>query len=61
MYPLREVFLVVCGTIASGDDHDDIVDWGTAHITFLRGFAEVHFGVPRVDWLRTLMNRIDHR
>jgi hypothetical protein len=27
MYPLREVlFLVVCGTIASGDDYDDIVD-----------------------------------
>ena len=26
-YPLREVlFLVVCGTIASGDDYDDIVD-----------------------------------
>ena len=31
MYPLREVlFLVVCGTIASGDDYDDIVDWGKA-------------------------------
>ena len=30
MYPLREVlFLVVCGTIASGDDYDDIVDWAT--------------------------------
>ena len=28
MYPLREVlFLVVCGTIAGGDDYDDIVDW----------------------------------
>jgi hypothetical protein len=27
-YPLREVlFLVVCGTIASGDDYEDIVDW----------------------------------
>ena len=27
-YPLREVlFLVVCGTIASGDDYDDIADW----------------------------------
>ena len=32
-YPLREVlFLVVCGTIASGDDYDDIVDWGEAHL-----------------------------
>lgn len=27
-YPLREVLLlVVCGTIACGDDYDDIVDW----------------------------------
>src|SRR6266576_5693726 len=34
-YPLREVlFLVVCGTIASGDDYDDIVDWGQAHLPF---------------------------
>jgi DDE_Tnp_1-associated len=31
-YPLVEVlFLVVCGTIAAGDDYDDIVDWGKAH------------------------------
>ena len=44
MYPLREVlFLVVCGTIASGDDYDDIVDWGKAHLAFLRGFAEFQF------------------
>jgi hypothetical protein len=39
------LFLVVCGTIASGDDYDDIVDWGDAHLTFLRGFAEFHFGI----------------
>jgi hypothetical protein len=33
MYQLREVlFLVVWGTIASGDDYDDIVDWGKAHV-----------------------------
>ena len=36
-YQLREVlFLVVCGTIASGDDYEDIVDWGKAHLSFLR-------------------------
>jgi predicted transposase YbfD/YdcC len=59
-YPLREVlFLVVCGTIANGDDYDDIVDWGKAHLSFLRGFAEFHFGIPCADWLRTVMNRID--
>ena len=59
-YPLREVlFLVVCGTIASGDDYEDIVDWGEAHLSFLRGFAEFHFGIPCADWLRCVMNRID--
>jgi predicted transposase YbfD/YdcC len=59
-YPLREVlFLVVCGTIASGDDYDDIVDWGEAHLSFLRRFAEFHHGIPCADWLRTVMNRID--
>jgi predicted transposase YbfD/YdcC len=60
MYPLREVLLlVVCGTIASGDDYEDIVDWGKAHLSFLRGFAEFHFGIPCADWLRCVMNRID--
>ena len=59
-YPLREVlFLVVCGTIASGDDYDDIADWGEAHLSFLRGFSEFHDGIPCADWLRTVMNRID--
>jgi len=59
-YPLREVlFLVVCGTIASGDDYDDIVDWGKAHLSLLQRFSEFHFGIPCADWLRTVMNRID--
>jgi predicted transposase YbfD/YdcC len=59
-YPLREVlFLVVCGTIASGDDYDDIVDWGEAHLPFLRRFSEFYHGIPCADWLRTVMNRID--
>jgi hypothetical protein len=60
MYPLREIlFLVVCGTISSGDDYDDIVDWGNAHLAFLHGFAEFHHGIPRADWLRCIINRID--
>jgi predicted transposase YbfD/YdcC len=59
-FPLREVlFLVVCGTIASGDDYDDIVDWGEAHLSFLRRFSEFYYGIPCADWLRTIMNRID--
>ena len=48
-YPLREVlFLVVCGTIASGDDYDDIADWGEAHLSFLRGFSEFYYGMRRL-------------
>jgi predicted transposase YbfD/YdcC len=59
-YPLREVlFLVVCGTIANCDDYDDIVDWGKAHLSFLRRFSEFHHGIPCADWLRTVMNRVD--
>jgi len=59
-YPLREVLLlVVCGTIASGDDYEDIVDWGEAHLSFLRGFSDFYHGIPCADWLRTVMNRID--
>lgn len=59
-YPLREVlFLVVCATICNSDDYDDIVDWGTAHLDFLRRFSDFHHGIPCVDWLRTLLNRVD--
>jgi hypothetical protein len=59
-HPLVEVlFLVVCGTIAAGNDYEDILDWGKAHLSFLRGFAEFHHSIPCADWLRALMNRID--
>ena len=59
MYPLREVLLlVVCGTMAACDDYDDIVLWGQAHLGFLRGLQEYHFGIPCADWLRVVMNRI---
>lgn len=60
MYPLREVlFLVVCASICSCDDYEDIVDWGEARLDFLRRHLDFHWGVPCVDWLRTLMNRVD--
>ncbi len=60
MYPLREVlFLVTCATIANSDDYEDIVDWGEAHLPFLRRFSEFYHGIPCADWLRALMNRID--
>src|SRR5437764_3272653 len=59
-HPLREVLLlVVCATIASCDDFDDIAEWGEAHLAFLRRVLPYHFGVPGARWLNILMNRID--
>jgi predicted transposase YbfD/YdcC len=60
MYPLKEVLLlVICATIASCDDFDDIVAWGKHHLAFLRRFSEFHHGIPCERWLRVLVNRID--
>jgi predicted transposase YbfD/YdcC len=59
-HPLPEVLLlVVCGTIAAGDDFEDIADWGEDNLAFLRRFLPYHHGVPGSRWLRLLMNRID--
>jgi predicted transposase YbfD/YdcC len=60
LYPLAEVMLlVVCATICSCDDFDDIVAWGKLNLDFLRRFAHFHHGVPCERWLRILVNRID--
>lgn len=59
-HPLPEVLLLmVCATIASCDDFDDIAAWGEAHLAFLRRFLPYHHGVPGARWLNILMNRID--
>lgn len=59
-HPLPEVLLlVVCGTIAGGDDFEDIADWGEDNLAFLRRFLPYHHGVPGARWLSMLMNRID--
>ena len=59
-FPLPEVlFLVTCASIASCDDCDEIADWGEHHLVFLRGYSEYFFGVPKEDWLRVVLNRID--
>ena len=60
MYSLPEVLLlVVCATIASCDDYDEIVAWGEAHLGFLRRFLPYHWSIPCEDWLRVVMNRLD--
>src|ERR1700730_18601518 len=47
VYPLIEVLFLG----GMRDDYEDIVDWGKAHLSFLRGFAEFHHGIPCADWL----------
>ena len=60
VYPIEEVLLlVICATIASCDDFEDIVEWGEQHLDFLRRFSEFHHGIPCARWLRDLVNRID--
>jgi predicted transposase YbfD/YdcC len=60
MYPMREILLlVVCATIASCDDFEDIAAWGQTHIDFLRKFLPYHHGVPGARWLNILMNRMN--
>lgn len=60
VYPLKEVLLLlVCGTIASCDDFDDIVAWGEHHLKFLRRISEFHHGIPCARWMRSLVNSID--
>src|SRR4051812_41833978 len=60
LYPLHEVLpLVTCATIASCDDFDDIVAWGTHHLAVLRRFSPFHHGIPGARWLRALVNRVD--
>jgi predicted transposase YbfD/YdcC len=59
-FPLREVlFLVTCATIAGCDDYDEIAVWANHHLSFLRRYSEYFFGVPKEDWLRVVLNRID--
>jgi len=59
-YPLAEMLLLLtCATICSCDDFDDIVAWGEHNLSFLRRFADFHYGIPCARWLRTLVNRMD--
>lgn len=59
-HPLPEILLlVVCASVASCDDFDDIAAWGESHLDFLRRFLPYHHGVPGARWLNILLNRID--
>jgi len=59
-HPLPEILLlVVCATISSCDDFNEIAAWGKTHLSFLRRFLPFYHGVPCARWLNILMNRIN--
>jgi predicted transposase YbfD/YdcC len=59
-HPLPEILLlVVCATIASCDDFNDIAAWGETHLPFLRRYLPYHHGIPCARWLNILMNRMN--
>lgn len=59
-HPLPEIlFLVVCGTIAHCDNHEDIAAWGAAHVGVLREHLPCAHGVPGERWLTIVMNRVN--
>mgnify|MGYP006896938935 CR=1 FL=1 len=39
--------------------HGEILAWGEAPLAFPRRHEKFYFGVPKADWPRTPMNRID--
>jgi hypothetical protein len=51
--------LVVCATMTSCDDFDDIVERGEQHLDILQHFSEFFHVIPCPRWLRDLVNRID--
>ena len=52
-HPLAEILLlVVCATMASCDDFDDIAEWGKAHLAFLRTQLPYFHGIPCARWLK---------
>src|SRR5260221_6850612 len=62
VYPLREVLLlVVCGTIASCDDFDDIVALGEEPIRFFRRLFEFHHRIPPERPVRNLFQPVHSR
>src|SRR5258707_12078494 len=60
LYPIEEVLLlVICATIASCDDFDDIVAWGEHHLDFLRRFSRFHPCISFARRLPDLGDRVD--
>ena len=60
LHPLPGILLlVVCGTVAGCDDHEDIADWSATHPEGLRGHLPFENGVPGERWLTILMNRVN--
>ena len=61
-YPLPEILLVVlCGTLAGGQNIVEITQWGGRKLEFLRRLLPFRRGVPSHDTLNDVMNALDAR
>src|SRR3974390_3131401 len=60
LYPVPEILLLVlCGTIAGGDDFTEIALWGEEHLGFLRRFLPFQHGIPSHDTLTEVIAALD--
>ena len=60
LYPLEEiVLLLVCATIAGGDDLVELRAWGMEHPAFLRGYLPYRDDVPSHDTLGEVLAAVD--
>jgi predicted transposase YbfD/YdcC len=60
LYPVPEILLLVlCGTIAGGDDFTEIALWGEEHLAFLRRFLPFQHGIPSHDTLTEVIAALD--
>ena len=48
LYPLPELLLLLCGTVAGADDFVELALWGGEHLPFLRRFLPFARGIPRL-------------
>ena len=60
LYPLEEiVLLLVCATVAGGDDLVELRESGVGHLAFLRGYLPYRDEMPNHDTLGDVLAAID--
>ena len=59
LYPLPEIMLLLCATLAGADDFVEIRLWGTRNLDFLRRFCAYRHGIPSHDTLGEVIRAVD--